>query len=480
MTTDCNEYLNGRLTLLHKELNVVDLLAKTGALPDATITDAGLKITPLENAVPEEVMAFSRQVSSHLPYVKITDVLLDVDEWTNFTNKFIHLKTNETVPDKTQLLTAILADAINLGLTKMSVACPGASYHQLSWLQSWYIRDETYKGALAKIIDTHYHQPFARYWGDGTTSSSDGQRFRVGSHAKSIGRINPKYGSDPGMSFYTHISDQYSPFHSNIINVGERDATYVLDGLLCHGSVLSIWAHYVDTAGFTDQLFALMYLSGFYFAPRIRNLGDIKLFIPDRRNTYPALNVLLGDAINKPLITRYWDEILRLATSIKQGTVSASLMLKKLGNYPRQNGLAMALKEVGRIERTLFILKYLQDVQLRRRINAGINKGEARNALARAVFFNRMGEIRDRHFENQNYRASGLNLVTAAIILWNTVYIDRVVKSMKTSGGFVNKDLLRNLSPISWDHINLTGDYIWPSKHLLKGKFRPLRPFSTL
>ena len=187
----------------------------------------------------------------------------------------------------------------------------------------------------------------------------------------------------------------------------------------------------------------------------------------------------LGNAINKPLITRHWDEILRLATSIKQGTVSASLMLKKLGGYPRQNGLAMALKEVGRIERTLFVLKYLQDVQLRRRIHAGLNKGEARNALARAVFFNRMGEIRDRNFESQNYRASGLNLVTAAIILWNTVYIDRIVKSMKASGRTVNKDLLRNLSPISWDHINLTGDYIWPSKHLLKGKFRPLRSFSA-
>jgi TnpA family transposase len=140
----------------------------------------------------------------------------------------------------------------------------------------------------------------------------------------------------------------------------------------------------------------------------------------------------------------------------------------------------MALKEVGRIERTLFILKYLQDVQLRRRIHAGLNKGEARNALARAVFFNRMGEIRDRNFESQNYRASGLNLVTAAIILWNTVYIDRVVKSMKASGRSVNKDLLQNLSPISWDHINLTGDYIWPSKYLLKGKFRDLKPFSAL
>ena len=94
--------------------------------------------------------------------------------------------------------------------------------------------------------------------------------------------------------------------------------------------------------------------------------------------------------------------------SIQQGTVTASLMLRKLGSYPRQNGLALALRELGRIERTLFTLDWLQDIELRRRVQIGLNKGEAKNALARAVFFNRLGELRDRSFENQRYRASGL------------------------------------------------------------------------
>lgn len=98
-------------------------------------------------------------------------------------------------------------------------------------------------------------------------------------------------------------------------------------------------------------------------------------------------------------------------------------MLRKLGSYPRQNGLAIALRELGRIERTLFILDWLQNVELRRRIHAGLNNGEARNALARAVLIHRMEGIRDPTFEQQRYRASGLNLVTAAIVLWNTVFL---------------------------------------------------------
>lgn len=167
----------------------------------------------------------------------------------------------------------------------------------------------------------------------------------------------------------------------------------------------------------------------------------------------------------------------RLATSIKQGTVTASLMLRKLGSYPRQNGLAVALRELGRIERTLFILDWLQSVELRRRVHAGLNKGEARNALARAVFFNRPGEIRDRSFEQQRYRASGLNLVTAAIVLWNTVYLERASNALRGHGQTVDDALLQYLSPLGWEHINLTGDYLWRSSAKIgAGKFRPLRP----
>jgi len=152
-------------------------------------------------------------------------------------------------------------------------------------------------------------------------------------------------------------------------------------------------------------------------------------------------------------------------------------MLRKLGSYPRQNGLAVALRELGRIERTLFILEWLQSVELRQRVQAGLNKGEARNALARAVFFNRLGEIRDRSFEQQCYRASGLNLVTAAIVLWNTVYMVRSVAALCNHGQSLDDAMLQFLSPLGWEHINLTGDYLWRSSAKVgAGKFRPLRP----
>ncbi len=478
--TDCERFLEERLALLDSELETVERLAAANELPDAVITSSGgLKITPLDNTVPDEAEALIQQANSLLPHLKITELLQEVDGWTGFSRHFKHLKSGDTAEDKNLLLTTILADAINLGLSKMAESCPGSTYAKLTWLQAWHIRDETYSAALAELTNAQFRQPFAAYWGDGTTSSSDGQNFRAGGRGQFAGQVNLKYGQEPGVQFYTHISDQYAPFHIKVISATVRDATHVLDGLLYHESDLRIEEHYTDTAGFTDHVFALMPPLGFRFAPRIRDLADKRLYIRGNAKQYPTLAGLIGGNVNVKQIRAHWDEILRLAASIKQGTVTASLMLRKLGSYPRQNGLAVALRELGRIERTRFMLDWMQHVELRRRVQIGLNKGEARNALARAVFLNRLGELRDRSFENQRYRASGLNLVVAAIILWNTVYLERAVQALRDSGKNVDEKLLPHMSPLGWEHVNLTGDYNWRhGKQVEKGKFRPLRTLS--
>jgi hypothetical protein len=210
------------------------------------------------------------------------------------------------------LLTAILADATNLGIGKMAESCPGTSPAKLSWLAAWHIRDETYSKALAEIVNHHHRVPFAAHWGEGTTSSSDGQRYRAGSHGEAAGRVDAKYGNEPSVTFYTHVSDQYAPFHTKVINTTVRDATHVLDGLLYHECDLRIEEHYTDTAGFTDHVFSLCHLLGFRFAPRIRDLADKRLYVPGKPAQWPALSPMIGGSINTKLIEQQLDEVLRL------------------------------------------------------------------------------------------------------------------------------------------------------------------------
>jgi len=179
-------------------------------------------------------------------------------------------------------------DAINLGLTKMAEACPGATYARLTWLQAWHIRDETYSAALAEVVNAQFRhlRGLLGRWHHVLL----GQYFRAGGRGEAAGQINAHYGGDPGVLFYTHVSDQYAPFHTQVINATVRDATYVLDGLLYHESDLRIEEHYTDTAGFTDHVFALMHLLGFRFAPRIRDLTDRRLYVPKvHKNSPPWL-----------------------------------------------------------------------------------------------------------------------------------------------------------------------------------------------
>jgi len=159
VTTDSDQYLSERLALLEQQLATVNRLAAANELPDAIITTAScLKVTPLDAAVPDNAQALIDQTAVILPHVKITELLLEVDEWTGFTRHFTHLKSGDLAKDKNLLLTTILADVINLGLSKMAESCPGTTYAKLAWLQAWHTRDETYAAALAELVNTQLLQ----------------------------------------------------------------------------------------------------------------------------------------------------------------------------------------------------------------------------------------------------------------------------------------------------------------------------------
>src|SRR5438270_7291462 len=155
------------------------------------------------------------------------------------------------------------------------------------------------------------------------------------------GLVNLHYGLDPGVKFYTHLSDQFGPFHTKVIAATANEAPYVLDGLLYHQSSLVINEHYTDTGGFSDHVFAMCRLLGFRFAPRIRDLKEKRLYVLPGMTMPPELASLAAGAINLRVISDHWFELLRLALSIKTGTVTASVILRKLAAYPRQNGLAL-------------------------------------------------------------------------------------------------------------------------------------------
>ncbi|MFN9090146.1 MAG: Tn3 family transposase [Alphaproteobacteria bacterium] len=464
MPFEPDTWLADRKARMSDALRRLARAAKAGAIPGGSIEDGVLKIDRLTAAVPEEADAMVLDLYKRLPEIRVTDLLLEVDDEVGFTEAFTHLHTGVPCKDRIGLLNVLLAEGLNLGLSKMAGATNTHDYFQLSRLSRWHVEGEAMSRALAKVIEAQSALPMARFWGAGQTASSDGQFFPTTRQGEAMNLINAKYGQEPGLKAYTHVSDQFGPFATQTIPATVSEAPYILDGLLMTGAGQNIREQYADTGGFTDHVFAVTALLGFQFIPRIRDLPSKRLYLFDPVACPKELKGLIGGKIKEPLITANWPDILRSAATMVAGVMPPSQLLRKFAAYPRQHELAVALREIGRVERTLFIIDWLLDADMQRRAQIGLNKGEAHHALKNALRIGRQGEIRDRTTEGQHFRMAGLNLLAAIIIYWNTKHLGHAVSSRRRAGLDCSPGLLAHISPLGWAHILLTGEYRWPKR----------------
>lgn len=435
---------------------------RIGSIPNGCIEDGSLQVDRLTRAAPQDAEALILDLYRRIPEARITDILLEVDAETGFTDAFTHLRTGAPCKDKIGLLNVLLAEGLNLGLRKMAEASNTHDYWQLSRLARWHVESDAINQSLAMVIAAQGRLPMAQFWGMGTTASSDGQFFPAARQGEAMNLVNAKYGRDPGLKAYTHVSDQFAPFATQIIPATVNEAPYILDGLLMNETGRRIREHYADTGGFTDHVFATTSILGYQFIPHIRDLPSKRLYVFNPTGTPGELRGLVGGKVREELIASNWPDVLRSAATMVAGIMPPSQLLRKFASYPRQHDLALALREIGRIERTLFIIDWILDIDMQRRARIGLNKGEAHHALKNALRIGRQGEIRDRTAEGQHYRMAGLNLLAAIIIYWNTAYLGHAVVQRKRAGLDVPPELLAHISPLGWAHILLTGEYRWP------------------
>ncbi len=297
------------------------------------LDEAGdLVISPLTaEDVPAEAVALKAELTEMLPFAPIVSLLIELDKRTGYLDCFTHAsgKQARTPELKRNLIAVLLAYSTNLGLTRMGEAC-GISYDILAWTSEWYVREETLRAANLAIIDYHQRLPLTTVFGAGALSSSDGQRFPT--RGKSItARALSRYFANEGLSTYTHVTDQHATYGTKIIVATRREAHYVLDEILGNATDLPITEHATDTHGVTLVNFGLFDLLGMQLSPRIRDLGRITLYRPgpraDAEARFPRTGPLMTRKLNTELIAEHWDDLLRLAGSLKFGRATASLLV---------------------------------------------------------------------------------------------------------------------------------------------------------
>ncbi|MFI0487470.1 Tn3 family transposase [Actinomadura sp. 9N215] len=481
------------LALLEEELHAaLGELERTLAAGDGPVRldEAGdLVISPLSaEDVPAEAVALKAELTEMLPFAPIVSLLIEMDKRTGFLGCFTHAggKQARSPELKRNLIAVLIAQSTNLGLTRMADAC-GISYDILAWTAEWYVREETLRAANLALIGYHGKLPLTAVLGSGTLSSSDGQRFPT--RGKSVtARALSRYFAHEGLSTYTHVTDQHTTYGTKVIVATRREAHYVLDEILGNATDIPITEHATDTHGVTLVNFALFDLLGLQLSPRIRDLGKITLYrtAPKAQvvDAFPLAGPLLTRRANTELIAAHWDDLLRLAGSLKFGHATASLLVGKLSASGRQNALAAALKEYGALRRTVYAARYLSDAAYRRKISRQLNKGESLHALKRDLLYAHEGAVRARHLEQQTEQAWCLTLVTNAVVTWTTEYYGLAVAAMRAAGRIVDDQVLAHISPAHSENINFFGaidvDIEGELAQLGPTGYRPLRVRDTL
>jgi len=268
-------------------------------------------------------------------------------------------------------------------------------------------------------------------------------------------------------------------WYSTVISSTEREAAYVIDGLM-HNDVIKSDIHSTDTHGYSEVVFAVTYLLGFTFAPRIKGLGRQQLyaFAGSKEIIKTTQGLQPSKYIDEELIIAQWDEILRFVATIKLKVTTASQLFRRLNSYSRQHPLYKALKELGRCPKTLFILKYVFDLQFRQSIEKQLNKGESANKLNKAISLG--NEFIQGEKEDQDIAEGCRRLIKNAILGWNYLYLEKKIKDEPDED---QKNALiesiRDGSALRWGHststVNLISrtkkwpipsDLIFPKKHL--------------
>ncbi len=219
----------------------------------------------------------------------------------------------------------------------------------------------------------------------------------------------------------------------------------------------------------------LFWLLGFQFSPRLADAGEAIFWRIDKFADYGSLNDLARGCINPQRIEQHWDDVLRIAGSLKLGTIQASDLIRSLLKSERPSSLTQAIIEIGRINKTLYLLNYIDNEEYRRRILTQLNRGEGRHAVARIICHGDRGEIRKRYREGQEDQLGALGLVTNAVVLWNTIYMQAALDHMRQESMEIREEDEARLSPLLYGHINVLGHYSFVlNDQVMRGRLRPL------
>jgi TnpA family transposase len=407
-------------------------------------------------------------------YISLLEILFTINRASGFLDAFEHLQTkyNRPKPPDRTFLAGIIGYGCNIGPKKIVKISKQIHESELENTINWYFSEDNIISANDKIVAFMSQLDLPNIYRRNKEllhTSSDGQKMDVAVDSLNAGYSFKYHAMDKGASAYRHIDERhFFPYPTIVFSSAEKEAPYVIDGLM-HNDVVKSDIHSTDTDGFTEAIFATTYLISIMFAPRIKGLKKQTLYAFKKRNLYEELGykIVPDKYINVQLIDDNWDDILRFIATIKLKVTTASQLFKRLNSYSKQHVLYQAVKELGKIRKTIFILKYIDDVEFRQAIEKQLNKIENTHKFSDAVSFGNNQEFIQGTKEEQEIAEGCRRLIENAIVCWNYLYLSQKLADEKDETQRAELlEAIKRSSIVTWQHINLHGEYDFSEEKL--------------
>jgi len=409
---------------------------------------------------PENLEAFKKEVYARMPERHLLDVLKHVQHWTNYSRHFRPPSGSDSkiAGPLSRYLFTVFGFGCNLGASQTARHAPGNIHRQvLRRINAKHVNATKLEAALEDIQDKYARFGLPKFWGNSNVAIADGTQIPLRKN-NLLGEQHIRHGGYGGIAYH-HISGEYIALFSHFISCGVWEAVYILDALLLNkNSVYQPDTIHADTHGQSESVFALAHLLGIKLYPRMRTWNDVAFYRPDKKTKYKHVDSLFTKTVDWKLIERHWQDMMQVVLSIQAGKVLPSMLLRKLNSNNRKNKLYRAFRELGRVNRTLFLLRYVSEEEFRQTIRAETTKVESYNDFTDWIVFG--GElIKSGNPVEQEKQIKYTDLIASAIMLQNVVDLTYVLNEMSDEGIPVTEALVAGLSPYIRDHIRRFGKY---------------------
>jgi TnpA family transposase len=469
---DSKKVLSELDEVLYKQYQTTNINAIKGENPHLKILANG-QFRIATPALDEKESNPLQQFFPERHYVPLTEVLATVNQHCGFLEELQHWQQRHIrchVSSRV-LYAGVMGLGCGIGTRKMGQISSQVTENELVHAVNWYFSLDNILAANDRVVGVMNTMELPKaYQGthDKLHTASDGQKFEVRTDSLNANYSFKYFGKGQGVSAYTFIDERNLLWHSLVFSAAERESAYVIDGLM-RNDVVKSDIHSTDTHGYSEAIFSATYVLGFSYAPRIKNLKKQNLYIfKSRKNAVQSDWGITPDKyIAEYVIEENWDDFLRLITTIKLKETTASDIFRRLNSYSKQHSLYKAMKSFGQIIKSLFILRYIDELELRQAIEKQLNKVELANRLTRAVKVGNPREFTQAEKEDQEIAEACNRLIKNCIICWNYLYLSQKLARTETKEA---KDHLMSAitthSVVSWAHINLLGEYDFSDEKL--------------